>query len=739
MTSGGPTGPTDQRGEDAFDAPAESSANIGDHAEDREPGNSGDTRNKVGGVVFGAAVMARDITGGVHVHQPALRLPPPNQLPLPIRLTGRAASIRAMDAARESGVILLTGSPGVGKTALAVNWGHSVRGDYPDGTLFADLHGHAPDGPASTREVLGRFLRALGVDPRLTPSDLAELTDLYRSIMADKRMLVVLDDALTVALVTPLLPSSPESLAVVTSRLRLGGLAVRGARVIHIDRLEKDAAFELLSRIIGDDRTQAAPQVAHELIELCGRLPLAVCVAGARLAARSKWPISEMVEAMTLERERLAALRMEDDMAVRSALDISYRGLSTEAARMYRMMGLFPGTHFDSWVAAATTAVPRAEAKRLLGMLTDANLLDDVSGGQYRFHELIRLHAREMADRHESAAAREEAFRRIIDWFLATAGSASLMVTPYRKDTDLVIDIRFQPAEPLRFASVGTALEWLDRELPNVLVVGRLAVDNREWAAAWQLADAMWPVFLYRGRQAERLEFDNLGLRAAREGNDPLGEAKMLYRIGTAVIDVGEFDLAESYIEQALSAWRRLGQPDRVAGSLRRLGYVAMARGRPGDAADWFSQALAGYRKLGDDRHIAATLSNLGDALIETGRLQDAMSVLHEASAILGNFPDPHSQGRALTRLGRAYGRAGQPDLAEGHLDEALRIMREAGSARGEADALIALGDLANSTGRRDEARTRYTEAQRILVGLGSPEDTQVRDRLTRLDQPDHP
>ena len=598
------------------------------------------------------------------------------------------------------------------------------------------MHGYAPDGPARVSDTLGRFLRALGVDPRQVSADLAELTGLYRSLMVDRRMLVVLDDALSAAQVVPLLPSSAESVAVVTSRVRLGGLAARGGRVIQLDRLEADAALELLAHMIGDDRIRAHPHAASQLVELCARVPLAICVAGARLAARSRWPVSEMVDAMVHERGRLAALRMEDDMAVRSTLDISYGALPADAARMYRLMSLWPGVHFDSGVAAAAALVSRADAKRQLGTLADANLLDDTSGSRYRFHDLTRLHAHEMAHQAEPESAREEAIRRMLDWYLAATGSASLIVTPYRGEGDIVLSLRYHPTEPLRFASSGAALDWLDRELPNVLAAARMAASHRHWSVVWQLADAMWPVFLYRGRHAERLEFDQLGLNAAREGGEELGEAKMLYRLGTALINAGQFDQAEACIEQARSAWVRLGRRDRVAGSLRRLGYLAMVRGRPESAVNWFGQAVAGYRELDDARHLGVTLSNLADALIETNRPQDTIRVLDEADRLLADSPDVHSRGRMLTRLGQAHELAGNSEAAADYLHQSLRTMREIGSRQGEADALVALGDLAGRAGRRDEARTRYTEAQRVLVSLGSPEETRVRDRLTRLDQP---
>jgi tetratricopeptide (TPR) repeat protein len=703
-------------------------------------GVPGETSNEVSGVVHGPSVQARQISGGVHVHQPAPPpLPPPAQLPPPGLLVDRDADRQSMDAARKCGLIVVCGPPGAGKTALAVSWAHSVRAEFPDGVLLADLRGHVADAPAAPGEALGRFLRALGVDTRHLPGDVAELTGLYRSAMIDRRMLVLLDDALTAAQVVPLLPSSPGSLAVVTSRRRLAALAASGARVIHLGRLGAGAAVELLARIIGDDRAQAAPHAAGSLAELCGGLPLAVCVAGARLAARPRWAVSEMVTAMTEERGRLAALATEDDMAVRTALDLSYAALPAAAARLYRLLGLFPGAHFSSALAAAAAAVPRDEAERLLGTLTGASLLEDEAGDQYRFHDLIRLHAREMAGQDEPAAALGEAAGHIADWYLAASDSASLTVTPYRAGTDLVIDNRCPPADPPVFTDRDTALSWLDRELPNVLAVARLAARTGDHRAAWQLADAMWPVFLYQGRHAERLELDRLGLQAARDGGDALGEAKMLYRLGTAVMDAGQLDEAEGFIREALAAWQKLGQPGRVAGSLRRLGYIAMAREFPGEAAAWFTQALAAYRQLADARHTALVLSNLADALTGDGRPHEAITALDEAGPLLADFPDPYSQAVVLIRLGRAHECGGSREAAAGYLDQALRVMREIRSARGEADALTALGDLARSAGRPDEARACYTQAQHVLAGAGSTGQPRISERLARLGQPGGP
>jgi tetratricopeptide (TPR) repeat protein len=710
--SGGPTGSGDQEEEEVFDPFSV-------------------IRNDISGTIYGPSIQVRDIHGNVEVHQPVSSSPPPSQLPPPVQLTGRAKDLAAMDSARASRVIVITGPPGIGKTALAVNWGHSVRAEFSDGVLYDDLHGHAPDGPAAPSDVLGRFLRGLGVAPQQVPAELAELTAMYRSTTVGRKMLVVLDDALTAAEVVPLLPPSPESVAVRTSRWRLGGLAARGARIISLDGLEPDAALELLSRTLGDDRAQAEPDAARQLVHLCARLPLAVCVAGARLAARPRWPVSELVQALAQEQRRLAALAMEDDMAVRPALDLSYRSLETEAARMYRMVGMYPGTRFDSGVAAAAASVTVVEAKRLLGVLTDANLLDDAEGGKYRFHDLTRLHAREMAESDEPETAREIATRRILDWFLATVINAGQSVTPYRDDQPR--DVRHWPAEPTQFTDSGSALEWLDRELPDVMAAARFAVAQGLPAMAWQLADAMWPFFLYRGHYTERLVFDQLGLDAARVAGDSLGEAKMLNRMGLVVLDLGRFDEADRYFRQALSVWRQMGNDYRIASSLRRLGLVAVARGSHDEAIESFRRALDAYRALGARRQIALTLSDLGAALTDANSAAEAITHLREAGSLLAAIPDPYNEARAITRLGRAHEQEGERAAATDHMRRALRIMRDIGSSRGEAEVLVSLGGLAERADRPDEACQRYADAQRILAKLGSPQAAQVGERLSRL------
>jgi len=695
------------------------------------PGGSQGSRHEIQGSVFGPAIQARDVFGGVHVHETQAAVPPPRQLPPPVDLSGREREFAAIDGARASRVVVITGPPGIGKSALAITWAQARREDFLAGQLFADLRGHTADGPASPSEVLGMFLRALGIGADAVPVELAELTALYRSVTSGVRLVVVLDDAITAGQVTPLLPASADSVALITRRWRLASLVVHGARTLQLDRLEPDAALDLLARVLGDERVAAEPAATRELARLCSYFPLTLRIAAARLAVRPNWPVSEMAGALRQERRRLAALTVEEDMAMQAALDLSYRALPPAAARMYRLMGLLPGSLFDSHIAAAAATLPVATTRQLLEVLADANLLEDVAGGRYRFHDLIKLHARELAEQDEYRPESDEAIGRMLSWYLATVTDAGQMVTPYRHDQPR--DVRYRPAEPLLFPNAAAALDWLERELPDVAAAIRYSAEHGFPVVAWQLVDALWPLFARRGHYRERLELDRIGVAAARSCNDATGEAKMLNRLGLALIDSGELDEAAECFDQASVIWRATGNDYRLASSLRRLGLVDHARGRCVMALERFRQALATYQRLGDQRAVAKTLSDIGAALTDAGRPAEALPCLDQARELLASLPDPYNQARVLARLGRAQEQAGDRFVAAGTLDAALHAMRRAQSPPGEADVLQLLGQLAESQGQLREARDRYEEALAILTRLDAPGAAELRDHLQRL------
>lgn len=689
--------------------------------------------NEILGDVLGPAVQARDIHGGIHVHQADPVLPPPSQLPPPVELCGRSADLAVIDTAAGNRTVVVSGPPGIGKTALVVAWGTDKRDGYPDGQLFADLRGHAGDGPAMPGEILGRFLRALGVQRQSLPAELAELTALYRSLTSGRRLMVVLDDAISAAQVRPLIPASARSVTLVTSRWRLASLVAGGARSVQLDRLETAAALDLLRQLLGADRVAAELAAAAELASLCAYFPLALCVCAARLAVRPRWRISELVHALRRERRRLAEFAVDDELAVRAALDLSYAPLGSQAARMYRLMGLFPGVSFEVSIAAAAADVPVDAAAQLLSVLADANLLDDAVGGRYRFHDLIRLHALGLAEEKDAGAHAESARRRMLDWYLVAAIDAGQLILPYRHGQSR--DVRYRPAEPVTFAGQGEALEWLEQELPNLTAAIRFAAGHGFPQAAWQLVDALWPLFLRRGLYRERLELDRLGLAAARESGAKEGEAKLLGRLALALQQIGELDEAAERTLQALDIWRETGDGRRMAGSLKRLGLIELARGRADGALEVFQQALEAYDRLGESRSAALILISIGEALTGEGRAGEAIDELVRARELLAAVPDPYNEARALAELGRARASLGQRSESAATLDLALRMMRDLGSMPGEADVLTSLGDLAGAAGQPEQARQRYQAALAIADRIGSSAAARLREVLARLDQ----
>ncbi|WP_405608455.1 NB-ARC domain-containing protein [Streptomyces sp. NBC_01508] len=475
-----------------------------------------------GARIDGSAVQAGEIHGGVHFHdhgRQRSRTPVPRQLiPGPAHFTDRALDLAALDALRaahpgtSSLMIVVTGTAGVGKTALTSRWLHGLTADYPDGQLYVDLRGHSKDGPVRPGAVLGQFLRAFGLDQ--APAALAEQAALWRTVTAELRIAVHLDNALSAAQIRPLLPAAATALVAVTSRNRLPGLSVDGAAFHQLDVLDPAAAVELLSRRLGGERVARENEAAYRLAQLCAGLPLALCVAGARMAARPRQPLTAMTRAMSREGGRLATLDAGGDRAVESALDESYEALSTETARGYRQLGLPPVAELCTAVAAAACDLTVERAERLLDELIEVNLVEELGPDRYRFHDLVRLHAAQLAAAHDSSEARDGVVRRVADWYLATATAAEALLSPSRRT--LRRDYAVAPTGVPRFEDTRAALDWLDTERLHLMALLRTAVEHGWDATAWQLADSSQPLFLRLRPYDLWVEAHHAGLAAAK-------------------------------------------------------------------------------------------------------------------------------------------------------------------------------------------------------------------------------
>jgi DNA-binding SARP family transcriptional activator/tetratricopeptide (TPR) repeat protein len=627
--------------------------------------------------------------------RPAQRIP--KQLPAePGGFTGRAAEMSFLDSVLAAGGVIaaISGTAGVGKTALAVRWAHRVRDRFPDGQLYANLRGHAAGAPASPIEILAQFLAALGIPPERVPADAETAAALYRTLTTDRKILVLLDNAAGPEHVRPLLPAGPGCLVVVTGRDRMTGLvAVHGARRLTLDVLNPEDAVELLGDVLGHDRVREEPEAAVEFAKLCVHLPLALRIAAANLADRPGHGIEDYVAELR-EGNLLAALAVQGDeqTAVRTAFDLSHAALPADARRVFRLLSLVPGADAGTEAVAALAGTEPARAGVLLEKLAGAHLVEQHLPGRYRFHDLLRRYAAEQAE-----PDRDGALGRLYDWYLGSVDGAARLLYPHMLRLPV-------PGSGNRFAGLGEASTWLDAERGNLVAAIRYAADAGPRPRAWLLADALRGYFWMCMRRVEWAAAAEAGLAAAEADGDPRARAVSRLSLADLQFRQGHYRPAVRHYTAALLLARQAGWPEAQAAVLGNLGCVYWQSGRLAAAASRFERGRALSRRIGQVAGEAVAFANLGLVHWEMGRLAEAAE--HHAQALrrFRRIGSRYGEAINLANLGQTQRARGQPAEAAELLGRSLRLQREAGNRGGEAETRSRLAAAHADLGRRDEA-----------------------------------
>jgi DNA-binding SARP family transcriptional activator/tetratricopeptide (TPR) repeat protein len=656
---------------------------------------------------------------------PASRVPA--QLPADVyAFAGREGELSALDELADVGgvstavvVSAVSGTAGVGKTALAVRWAHRVRDRFPDGQLYLDLRGYDSEQPLSVSDALARLLSALGLAGSEIPLDPDDRAARYRTELSDRRMLVLLDNAATTDQIRQLLPGAPGCLVLVTSRDSLAGLVARhGARRLDLDLLPLDDAVRLLGWLIGD-RVAAEPAAARTLAEECARLPLALRIAAELAAARPRTPLSELVDELADEQRRLDLLDAGADprTAVRAVFSWSYQHLTTEAADAFRLIGLHPGTDLDPYAAAALgdTSLPRA--RRLLDLLARAHLIHEHEPGRYVMHDLLRAYANQLATTRNSLAERDAALTRLLDFYLGTAAAAMDALHPAEQHrrpriaTPLTPTPAFDDAEP--------AKTWLDAERAN-LVAACVHAEAHGWPAqAVGLANTLFRYLDTSGLNADAFTIHDLATRAAATIGDGPGEARALLNLGLVYWHQGLLNQAATHLERALNRYVDIGDDAGQAGAHSNLGVIQWRRGHLADAAENLERALDTYRRLGNVLGQAEALGNLGLVHDRLDRLDLALDHHQQALDLFRHVGYTLGEAYALNNLAMVHVRLGRPAEAVGSLRRAVTWFQRIGERAGEAEALNGLGQALCASGAPDEAAERHTAALTVAGEIG--------------------
>jgi tetratricopeptide (TPR) repeat protein len=630
----------------------------------------------------------------------------------------------------------VSGTAGVGKTALAVHWAHRIADRFPDGQLYVNLRGFDPGGQVMAPAAAVRgFLDALGVPAERVPSSLDAQVALYRSLLAGRRVLVVLDNARDAAQARPLLPGTPTALVVVTSRSQLTSLvAVDGAHSLTVALLTEAEARELLTRRLGPDQIVAEPQAVEQIVASCARLPLALTIAAAR-AEQSGFPLAALAGELA-EAGGLDALDAGDAVGqVRAVFSWSYTALSPAAARLFRLLGLHPGPDISAAAAASLAAVPPAETRRLLAELTRASLLTEYTPGRYGFHDLLRAYAGDLTNTVDSAGQRRAALGRVLDHYLHTAHTADHLLYPHRDPILLALTPPGPGVTQEQPADHGQALAWMATEHPVLRAAVRQAAETGYDTHTWQLT---WTLDTFLDRQGHWHDLTttwHTALPAGRRLNDPAAQAHAHRRLAWTHTRLGRYSDAHAHLQHALHLYTQTNDHTGQAHAHAALGMLWGRQGRPEQALDHAQQALTLYRATGHRRGQAAGLNNVGWYHALRGDHQQALTYCQQALTLLQELGDRAGEADTWDSLGYAHHHLSRHTQAADCYQHALHLYRDLGDHYNEADTLTHLGDTHHAAGNITAARTAWQHALDILTDLDYPDTDTVRARLHDLDQ----
>jgi DNA-binding SARP family transcriptional activator/tetratricopeptide (TPR) repeat protein len=668
-------------------------------------------------------------------YAPGVGVPPtvPRQLPAELAaFIGRRTEIArldkfANDQDQPASVVVISGTAGVGKTALALRWSRRMADQFPDGQLWVNLRGYDRRPSVGPGAGLVLLLRALGIKDAEIPPDIDSRAGLYRSVMDGRRMLVVIDNAGTADQVRPLLPGSPSSVVLVTSRDELVGLVADGAQALRLDLFSAEEADDLLRRRLGNARIEAEPRATKEILERCARLPLALAIAAARVAQRPQLPMAVFAHQLQAALDELASADAATD--IRAVFSWSYRTLSQPAARLFRLLAVHPGPDVS---IDAVTSLAEVPAGSLLNELTTAHLVTEHSPGRYTMHDLLRAYVCELTQEFDSTASRRKALRHVLDHYLGMAHAAAMLIDPAR---DAIIPGAAPP--PASLKDRAQALDWFNTEYPNLLAaITRAAdrgLDHHTWQLVWCLADFQQ----WRGLWRDRAATLTVALAATVRLGDSAEQARAHRGLGYAYTKLRRDSDAQAHFGQALERYIALGH---LAGQARVHHGLSYILERQGDhqAALWHAeQALSLYPADADKAQRGRALGTVGWCRAQLGDYPRALRDCWQTLELLRGTADVIAEGTSWDSLGYIHHHLGEHHQAISYYKNALRLRRDVGHESGVASTLTKLGETYFTQGEFDAARETWRTALVMLEQLGEPAEG-IRGKLRRLGADEH-